>query len=168
MAAAAALVSGCDVYVRGTGSVAIDEPAVEVVPPVYTWDGVEYVGEYNGGFYYYGPTGIWIRADPVIIERFHGWEGEHRDWRDHAYRNEGGYRLDRAHHEGPHGPPRNVNSGPRRDAVQHEPARRDAVQHEQPRRDVVQHQPARQAPAPQHAPPRGEKREDDKHDHDNH
>jgi hypothetical protein len=103
------LVAGCDVYVRPPEVVAtVPAPppgpvvGVEVgVPPTYVWDGVEFVGEYNGGFVYLNPGGIWVGAPPFVLDRFHGWERGHPDWR------RGAIRYDRAHRPDPHrGPER--------------------------------------------------------------
>jgi hypothetical protein len=96
-----ALVSGCQVTVGpGPGPVVVTEPVVEVVPETYVWDGVEYVGVYNGQYMYFGPTGVWVVCDPFVLERFHGWEGGHPDWRREAIRNDGEHRLDRSHRAG--------------------------------------------------------------------
>jgi hypothetical protein len=92
-----ALVSGCDVSVRTPGVVvAAPAPVVEVAPPAYVWDGVEFVGEYNGGFVYMNPAGVWVACDPIMLERFHGWERGHPDWRRSAVP------YDRAHRPDPH------------------------------------------------------------------
>jgi hypothetical protein len=95
-AAIAALVAGCQVAV-GPPVVAVSAPApaVEVIPPTYVWDGVEFVGEYNGGFVYLGPGGVWLPCGPEIRARFDGWARIHPDWR----RN--GIRYDRAHRPDP-------------------------------------------------------------------
>jgi hypothetical protein len=87
----AAVVSGCQV--------AVQPPVVDVAPPVaevtvgvpdtYVWDGVEYVGYVGGACMYLGPGGVWVNCDPVRLERFHGWERGHPDWRRTAIRNEG-------------------------------------------------------------------------------
>jgi len=78
----------------------VTTPVVEVVPETYVWDGVEYVGVYNGQYMYFGPAGVWVVCDPFVLERFHGWEGVHPDWRREAIRNDGEHRLDRAHRAG--------------------------------------------------------------------
>jgi hypothetical protein len=91
-----ALVSGCQVSV-GPAPVVVAEPVVEVVPEAYVWDGFEYVGVYNGQYMYFGPAGVWVVCDPFILDRFHGWEGVHPDWQQHAIRNDQEHRLDRAH-----------------------------------------------------------------------
>ncbi|MGD0812606.1 MAG: hypothetical protein ABSA83_03300 [Verrucomicrobiota bacterium] len=92
------LLSGCQVTVGpGSASVAVEAPVVEVAPPAYVWDGVEYVGVYNGEYMYFGPAGVWVVCDPFILDRFHGWERYHPDWRREAIRNDGEHRLDRVH-----------------------------------------------------------------------
>ncbi|MGP8200167.1 MAG: hypothetical protein ACLQU4_11775 [Limisphaerales bacterium] len=97
-AAITALVSGCQITVGpGSASVEVAQPVVEVAPPAYVWDGVEYVGVYNGQYMYFGPGGVWVVCDPFILDRFHSWERYHADWRDHAIRNDGEHRLDRVH-----------------------------------------------------------------------
>ena len=97
----AAFVSGCQVSVgvAPPPAVVVAEPApvVEVVPPTYVWDGVEFVGDVNGQFMYFSPGGVWVVCDPVVVERFHGWERYHPDWRMNAIHNEREHRLDRAH-----------------------------------------------------------------------
>jgi hypothetical protein len=73
-------------------SVVVAAPVVEVAPVSYVWDGVEFVGEYNGGYVCLN-GGAWVVCDPVVLERFHGFERFHGDWRSHAIRNEGAHRL---------------------------------------------------------------------------
>ena len=78
--------------------VEVAPPVVEVAPPVieatvtvpdtYVWDGYENVGIVNGQYYYLGPDNVWLIADRDRLERFHGWERGHPDWRDHAIRND--------------------------------------------------------------------------------
>jgi len=87
----AALATGC--------AVSVAPPVVDVAPPVaevtvgvpdaYVWDGVEYVGFVGGQYMYLGPGGAWLVCGPVRLERFHGWERGHPDWRRTAIRNEG-------------------------------------------------------------------------------
>lgn len=88
--AAAALMSGC--VVRPYGGVAVEAPApvvtVGVYPDYYAWDGYEYVGFVGSQYYYLGPGHVWIVCEPWRLERFHGWERYHADWRDHAIHNE--------------------------------------------------------------------------------
>jgi len=92
-----ALVSGCEVSVRPPVVVATPvDPVVEVAPPSYVWDGVEYVGEYHGGFVCLNGAGVWVSADPIVLGRFHGWERGHPDWRRSAFH------YDRAHRPDPH------------------------------------------------------------------
>ena len=100
--AALTLIAGPSVTVQVPApSVTVQVPApavtVEVAPDFYVWDGVEFVGVIGTQYYYLGPGNVWIVCDPVRIERFHGWEKGHADWRDHAIHNE----LYRAHgHDG--------------------------------------------------------------------
>jgi len=118
------LVSGCVVYPNGTVGlqpliiaapapmvVAAPPPAIEVAPPVvevpdsYAWDGAEFVGVVGGAYFYLGPGNFWLVCEPFRLERFHGWERDHRDWRDHATRNDN-YRKDAHGHVQPrHGEP---------------------------------------------------------------
>jgi hypothetical protein len=91
-----ALVSGC--VVQPNGAVGLYVPIVTFGPPVvvapvmvpaaYTWDGVEYVGLVGDQYFYLGPGNLWLLAGPDRLERFHGWERGHPDWRNHATRNE--------------------------------------------------------------------------------
>jgi hypothetical protein len=117
----AALVSGCQVTVGpGPAPVVMEAPAVEVVPDAYVWDGVEYVGYCNGGYMYFGPAGVWVVCDAVVLDRFHGWEGGHPDWRQQAIRNDGEHRLDREHRAGAPNrmvAPEKKNAAPERKAV---------------------------------------------------
>ncbi|HEY1716709.1 MAG TPA: hypothetical protein VGH42_00255 [Verrucomicrobiae bacterium] len=73
---------------------------VAAVPDDYVWDGYEYVGVVGDQYYYLGPGNVWLVCDPVRLERFHGWEGSHRDWRVHAIRNDR-YRNDAHGHYQP-------------------------------------------------------------------
>jgi hypothetical protein len=79
-------------------------PAVEVapvmVPDSYAWDGYEYVGFVGNQYYYLGPGNVWLFCDPLRLDRFHGWERGHADWRSHAIRNDR-YRTDRNGHVQP-------------------------------------------------------------------
>jgi hypothetical protein len=86
----AALVSGCTVTVTPNAAVVAPPPPPVVVaaPEFYVWDGVEYVGEYNGSYMYLNAGGVWVVCDPVIVERFHRWEGFHPDWRRTAIHND--------------------------------------------------------------------------------
>jgi len=79
------------------------QPVVEapvMVPDSYVWDGYEYVGVVGGQYYYLGPGNFWLACEPFRLERFHGWEGGHPDWRGHAVRNDR-YRTDRGGHVHP-------------------------------------------------------------------
>ena len=71
-----------------------------MVPDGYVWDGVEYVGVVGDQYFYLGPGNVWLVCDPFRLERFHGWERDHRDWRNHAIRNDR-FRADRNGHVQP-------------------------------------------------------------------
>jgi hypothetical protein len=97
------------VYVEPPPVYAAPEPVL--VPETYVWDGVEYVGVVGDQYYYLGPGNVWLIAEPFRLERFHGWEREHRDWREHAIRNER-FRNDRYGHFHPaHVESRNAGHG---------------------------------------------------------
>jgi hypothetical protein len=88
-----ALVSGCQVSFTPPVVVATPvAPVVEVAPPSYVWDGVEFVGEYNGGYMCLNGAGVWVACDPVVLGRFHGWERGHPDWRRSAHAYDRGHR----------------------------------------------------------------------------
>jgi hypothetical protein len=70
------------------------------VPESYTWDGTEYVGVIGDQYYYLGPNHGWLPLGADRLARFHTWERDHHDWRDHATVNEK-YRLDAQGHEHP-------------------------------------------------------------------
>jgi hypothetical protein len=76
------------------------EEAPVMVPDNYVWDGYEYVGLVGDQYYYLGPGNVWLFCEPFRLERFHGWEGGHGDWRAHAVRNDR-YRTDRNGHAQP-------------------------------------------------------------------
>lgn len=81
------------------------EVAPVMVPEAYTWDGVEFVGVVGDQYFYLGPGNVWLVCEPFRLERFHGWERDHHDWRDHAIRNDN-YRKDAHGHVQPrHGEP---------------------------------------------------------------
>jgi len=71
-----------------------------MVPETYVWDGVENVGVVNGQYFYLGAGDVWLVADGDRLERFHGYERDHPDWRDHGIRNDR-YRKDAHGHEQP-------------------------------------------------------------------
>ena len=73
-------------------------PVVVGVPDSYVWDGVEFVGLVGDQYYYLGPGNVWLVCEPWRIDRFHGWERGHPDWRNHATRNDN-YRRDAHGHE---------------------------------------------------------------------
>ncbi|HSY16919.1 MAG TPA: hypothetical protein VK815_01230 [Candidatus Acidoferrales bacterium] len=66
--------------------VVVEEPVM--VPDSYAWDGYEYVGVVGGQYFYLGAGNVWLVAEPFRLERFHGWERGHPDWREHAIRND--------------------------------------------------------------------------------
>jgi len=97
-----ALLAGCVVQPNGQvglyvptvafAPAVVVAPAVAVepvmVPEAYTWDGVEYVGLVGDQYFYLGAGNVWLVAGPDRLERFHGWERGHPDWRSHATRND--------------------------------------------------------------------------------
>jgi len=108
-----AFVSGCVIEPNGAVAfqplvvapapvVEVDAAPVEavVVPDTYVWDGVEFVGFVGGGYVYLGPNHVWLVADRMRLDRFHGWERYHPDWRQHAIVNRD-YRRDAHGHEQP-------------------------------------------------------------------
>ncbi|HEX4263701.1 MAG TPA: hypothetical protein VH597_05125 [Verrucomicrobiae bacterium] len=105
------LASGCIVEPRGRVIVAAPGPVVVApapppppepvyVPDDYVWDGYEYVGVVGDQCFYLGPGNVWLVCEPFRLERFHGWERYHRDWRVHAIRNDR-FRSDRYGHYQP-------------------------------------------------------------------
>jgi hypothetical protein len=98
------LAAGCVVYPGGRvgfapivvapAPVYVGPPPVEVeagpvmVPDGYAWDGYEYVGLVGDQYFYLGPGNIWLLAEPWRLDRFHGWERGHPDWRGHLVRND--------------------------------------------------------------------------------
>jgi hypothetical protein len=106
-----ALVSGCVVEPNGRVAfapvvvapapvVVAEAPWPVMVPDGYVWDGYEYVGLVGDQYFYLGPGNIWLVCEPFRLERFHGWERGHPDWRDHAVRNDR-YRNDSHGHYQP-------------------------------------------------------------------
>jgi hypothetical protein len=97
-AVVAALATGCAVS-WSPPVVAVSPPVVAISPPEavvtvgvpesYVWDGVEYVGFVGGQYMYLGPGGGWLVCDAGRLDRFHGWERGHPDWRRTATRNTG-------------------------------------------------------------------------------
>jgi hypothetical protein len=96
----AALATGCAVSVappavyvpppEAVVTVGGPEAVVTVgVPDAYVWDGIEFVGVVGGSYMYLGPGETWVVCDSVRLERFHGWERGHPDWRRTAVRNVG-------------------------------------------------------------------------------
>ena len=66
---------------------AVAAPAV-LVPEMYVWDGSVNIGIVGGSYVYLGSGNVWCLCEPWRVDRFHRWEFSHRDWRDHATRNE--------------------------------------------------------------------------------
>ena len=101
---ASVLVAGCVVYPSGRvgfapivvapAPVYVTPPPTEVetepvmIPDGYAWDGYEYVGVAGDQYYYLGPGNVWLVAEPWRLERFHGWERGHPDWRGHLVHND--------------------------------------------------------------------------------
>jgi hypothetical protein len=75
-------------------------PVTVMVPDSYVWDGYENVGLVGGQYFYLGPGNVWLAAEPWRLDRFHGWERDHPDWRDHAIRNDR-FRRDAHGHDQP-------------------------------------------------------------------
>ena len=69
-------------------AIAATTPVIEVVPETYVWDGFEFVGEVGGVQVFLGPEGGWHHFEAARQERFHGWEHDHADWRNHAVHND--------------------------------------------------------------------------------
>jgi hypothetical protein len=63
-------------------------PEPVMVPETYVWDGTEFVGFVGDQPLYLGPGDVWLVCEPFRLERFHGWERFHGDWRGHAIRND--------------------------------------------------------------------------------
>ena len=59
-----------------------------MVPDYYVWDGFEWVGVVGGQYCYLGPNNVWLVCEPFRLERFHGWERGHSDWREHSIHND--------------------------------------------------------------------------------
>jgi hypothetical protein len=91
------------VYVSPQPAYMAPQPVVEVpvmVPETYVWDGYENVGLVGDQYFYLGAGNVWLAAEPFRLERFHGWERGHPDWRVHAIRNDR-FRTDRNGHVQP-------------------------------------------------------------------
>jgi hypothetical protein len=84
-AAITALISGCSVYL-GPDTAPPPPVAVVVYPDYYAWDGYEYVGMRGGQYVYLGGGGVWLVCDPVVLNRFRGWERYNPNWRRSAVR----------------------------------------------------------------------------------
>ena len=115
----ASLITGCVVEPMHVGFrpvvVAAPEPVYYapepvMVPDSYVWDGYENVGMVGGAYFYLGAGNVWLSLDPYRMERFHGWEGGHAGWRDHAIRNDR-FRNDRNGHGQPKAAPKKHQEG---------------------------------------------------------
>jgi len=51
------------------------------VPNYCFWDGNEYVGWFDGIYYYWGPDHVWYNCDPIRLERINVWRQAHPHWR---------------------------------------------------------------------------------------
>ena len=85
-------------------------PEPVMVPDSYVWDGYENVGMVGGAYFYLGAGNVWLSLDLYRMERFHGWEGGHAGWRDHAIRNDR-FRNDRNGHGQPKAAPKKHQEG---------------------------------------------------------
>ena len=123
------LVAGSAIIASGLLAGCVSQGYYETSGPVpedYTWDGYEYVGFVGGEYYYLGPRHVWIVCEPYRLERFHGWEREHGDWRTHAIHNDH-YRNIRREQE----PARQeIREEPRHEQHEGQPATRDGHEHE--------------------------------------
>jgi hypothetical protein len=88
----AALATGCAISFAPPVAYVAPPPEAVVtvgVPDSYVWDGVEFVGVVGGQYMYLGPGGGWLVCEPFMLDRFHGWERGHPDWRRTAVHNVG-------------------------------------------------------------------------------
>jgi len=85
--------SGCvatwttpSMVISGPAPVVVSQPVVGIglYPETYIWDGFEYVGVAGGEYMYLGPSGFWYHCEPWRLERFHGWERGHGNWKSHS------------------------------------------------------------------------------------
>ena len=94
LSAQAGVQVGVQIGIPAPPRVYIERPVrVAVVPQFYVWDGSEYVGAYNGDYYYLAGGGFWLPLDQNFSrhDRFHDWQGHHPDWRSHAIRSDYNY-----------------------------------------------------------------------------
>jgi hypothetical protein len=59
-----------------------------MVPDDYVWDGYEYVGLVGDQYFYLGPGNFSLLVEPWRLDRYHGWERGHPEWRSHLIRND--------------------------------------------------------------------------------
>lgn len=107
IAAPAVYVAPQPVYIAPQ-PVVVAEPVM--VPESYVMVDGEYMGVVGDQYFYLGGGGVWLVCDSVRLERFHGWERDHRDWREHAIRNDR-FRRDAHGHEQPIRDDRHVGPG---------------------------------------------------------
>lgn len=97
------LVSGCVIVADRPPEPPRPRPVVVetvMVPASYVIvDGI-YFGWVGERYYYLGSGGVWLLCDAARLEHFHHWERSHRDWREHAIRNDH-FRRDAQGHEHP-------------------------------------------------------------------
>ncbi len=84
---AAGLLAGCAAPVETGTSGILRETSWGPIPDYYVWDGYEYVGFYDDGYYYLGPGENWMAFDVFRLNRFRLWYAAHPDWRRHAVPN---------------------------------------------------------------------------------
>jgi hypothetical protein len=85
---AAGLLTGCAVPGETEASIILRESSWGPIPDYYVWDGYEYVGFYDSGYYYLGPGENWLAFDAFRLDRFRLWCAAHPDWRRHAVPND--------------------------------------------------------------------------------
>jgi hypothetical protein len=85
-------------FVIAPATVYVAPEPVVMVPETYVVVGEETFGFVGGQYVYLGAGNVWLVCDSYRLERFHGWERDHPDWREHAIRNEI-YRRDAQGHE---------------------------------------------------------------------
>ncbi len=82
-----ATLAGCVAPEETEASIALREASWGPIPDYYVWDGYEYVGVYDGGYFYLGPGENWMAFDAFRLNRFRLWCAAHPDWRRHAVPN---------------------------------------------------------------------------------
>jgi hypothetical protein len=54
---------------------------VGFVPNYCFWDGNEYVGWFDGIYYYWGADHVWYNCDPIRLQHINVWRQAHPNWR---------------------------------------------------------------------------------------